>query len=81
MFTLFIILSKKNLKANHNNISQDICSTSVVYNIVKEKSESKSQLELNIPKDERVVYNIVKEKSESKSQLQLSAPSIKVRCL
>ena len=40
---LFIILSKKNLKANHNNTGFGVSTLNVVYNIVKEKSESKSQ--------------------------------------
>ena len=40
---LFIILSKKNLKANHNKTIIKFLTTQVVYNIVKEKSESKSQ--------------------------------------
>ena len=40
----------------------------VVLNIVKEKSESKSQPNAVLNKFTTVVLNIVKEKSESKSQ-------------
>ncbi len=65
---LFIILSKKNLKANHNEAGEYNPSNQVVYNIVKEKSESKSQQQLSACAACAVVYNIVKEKSESKSQ-------------
>ena len=42
--TLFEILSKKNLKANHNSSATTVSAATVVWNIVKEKSESKSQL-------------------------------------
>ena len=44
---------------------------SVVLNIVKEKSESKSQHLLEHRRQTFVVLNIVKEKSESKSQRRL----------
>ena len=40
-----------------------------VLNIIKEKSESKSQHGRNKPQSKDAVLNIIKEKSESKSQL------------
>ncbi len=41
--SLLLILSKKNLKANHNRSENARILVIVVINIVKEKSESKSQ--------------------------------------
>ena len=41
---LSLILSKKILKANHNKELIDLIDKLVVFNIVKENSESKSQL-------------------------------------
>ena len=61
-------MSKKNLKANHNTCRRWISRCCVVLNIVKEKSESKSQHDGRSIKLQSVVLNIVKEKSESKSQ-------------
>ncbi len=42
--------------------------TIAVLNIIKEKSESKSQLQSPSPPEFQAVLNIIKEKSESKSQ-------------
>ena len=65
---LSLILSKKILKANHNFSHSLKCSHLVVFNIVKENSESKSQPDAIMMKSFLVVFNIVKENSESKSQ-------------
>jgi hypothetical protein len=61
-------LSKKNLKANHNYAIGESAEIYVVLNLVKEKSESKSQPLSCRLSEETVVCNLVKEKIESKSQ-------------
>jgi len=65
---LYAILSKNNLKANHNSGQRRNLKTRTVCNLVKEQSESKSQqVDVSCWRS-YTVCNLVKEQSESKSQ-------------
>ncbi len=68
---LVLILSKKQLKANHNTTLNTLETTEVGFNIVKETIESKSQLYEFSQLRQVVGFNIVKETIESKSQPQI----------
>ncbi len=65
---VYAILSKNNLKANHNR-EQDYCFSEVsICNLIKEQSESKSQPRVVFKIYFPSICNLIKEQSESKSQ-------------
>ena len=63
-------LSKKHLKANHNDVCGKLHDYELGFKIVKETFESKSQLIIFCEETWQLGFKIVKETFESKSQLQ-----------
>ena len=78
---LFIILSKKNLKANHNECAGLEDSLSLFIILSKKNLKANHNLNNMFLRQGAVVYNIVKEKSESKSQQDSSKRLNQSRCL